>query len=239
MRIKGAASRIFHSWLSPAFDFAFPRSCHICGSRLSHGCRYICPTCLMRLPRTRFHRQPMNQMEQRFAGKFPFTNATTHFFYSSDSAMATIIHDLKYRQYRGLAKFMGEIVAKELLSTSFFTDVDAIIPVPMHQLKQARRGYNQTEEIAKGVSEILSTPILTNLKAIKPHRSQTRLSVNQRLDNLTGTFAVKNPEELHGRHILLLDDVCTTGATLTSCADTLLAAQPTLRITILSLAATT
>lgn len=238
MKIKGSVSNIFRSMHTSAFDFIFPRSCHICGTRLSPGSRYLCPTCLMRLPRTRFHRIPMNQMEQRFAGKFPFTAATTHFFYSSDTAMATLMHDLKYRQYRGLAKFMGELVAQELLPTSFFTDVDCIIPVPMHPLKQARRGYNQTIEIAEGVSEVLSIPILSNLKAVKPHRTQTRLTLDQRLDNLSGTFAVENPEELRNRHILLLDDVCTTGATLTSCADTLLAAEPSLRLTLLSLAAT-
>lgn len=238
MILKESVYNIFQSWFTPAFDFVFPRSCHICGTRLSPGNRYICPACLMRLPRTRFHRIPMNQMEQRFAGKFPFTAASTHFFYSSDTAMATLMHDLKYRQYRGLAKFMGELVAKELLPTSFFTDVDSIMPVPMHPLKQARRGYNQTIEIAKGISEVLSIPILYNLKAVKPHRTQTRLTLDQRLDNLSGTFAVDNPEQLRDRHILLLDDVCTTGATLTSCADTLLAAEPSLRLTLLSLAAT-
>lgn len=229
----------FTNILTSAFDFVFPRNCHICGTRLSAGNLYICPICLMKLPRTGFHRIPMNQMEQRFAGKFPFTAANAHFFYSSDTSIASLIHDLKYRQYRGLGKYMGETVAKELLPTSFFTDVDAIIPVPMHPLKQARRGYNQTIEIAKGVSEILDIPALSNLKAIRPHRTQTRLTLDQRINNLSGTFAVENPEELRDRHILLLDDVCTTGATLTSCADTLLTSEPSMRLTLLSLAATT
>lgn len=231
--------KIYDVLCKPAFDFIFPPSCHICHNRIYDNNRYICPSCLSRLPRTRFHRMPMNQMEQRFAGKFPFTAATAHFFYSSDTAIATLIHDLKYRHYRGLAQKMGEIVASELLPTAFFSDIDAIIPIPMYNLKKARRGYNQTEEIAKGISIILSIPIIDNLKAVKSHRTQTRLSIEERLSNLSDIFAVKRPEELKDRHILLLDDVCTTGATITACADTLLTASPTLKITILTLAATT
>lgn len=180
----------------------------------------------------------MNRMEQRFAGKFPFEHATGYFFYDSDTAIAALVHDFKYRHYRGLANMLGKIIAEELSITPFFGDADAIIPVPMHIFKKARRGYNQTEEIAKGISSILNIPVLTNLKAVRPHRSQTRLTHEERLTNLSDTFAIINPEELQNRHIILLDDVCTTGSTLTTCADTLLSASPTLRLTLLTLAVT-
>ena len=225
-------------YIEPAYNLIFPRSCHICGAKLDEPDRYVCSSCLSRLPRTRFHRMRMNPMEQRFAGKFPFLNATGYFFYGGESSTATLIHDLKYHHFKGLAHHLGEEVAKELLPTSFFSDVDAIIPIPMHWLKKARRGYNQTEIIAQGISDILSIPVLTNLKAGKPHKTQTKLTAQQRLTNLAGTFTVHNPDELTDRHILLLDDVCTTGATMTTAAETLLAAAPTLRITLLTLAVT-
>lgn len=231
-------------------DFIFPRICHICGTRLSDKEKYICTSCISRLPRTRFHRMPMNPMEQRFAGRFPFEKATAHFFYSGDTDIATIIHDLKYHRFRGLAQHLGAIVATELMSTGFFSDIDAIIPIPMYRLKKATRGYNQTEEIAEGIREITRLPILTNLQAVRNHHTQTRLTLERRLHNLSNTMRVIDAAQLTGKHLLLLDDVCTTGATLTTAADTLYQAHgitnpsaPTsaplpFRLSILTLAAT-
>ena len=285
-------------------DFIFPPGCHLCGSPLPSGKDYLCPVCVSRLPRTLYHRIPMNGMEQRFAGIFPFERATGHFFYSSKSDISLLMQDLKYRRFRGLARYLGELVAKELSMTPFFTDIDAIIPVPMHYIKKAKRGYNQTEEIAKGIYNITGIPVNTNLKAIRSHRTQTSLTLNQRLTNTSGLFRLTNPTQitpLHplnsedydslkkdknsplnadpqdlinaGKHsilnadlkdsinanehsllnadfkdsinadkqyphILLLDDVCTTGSTLISAAEAIHTAAPFLRISILTLGVT-
>lgn len=253
-------------------DFIFPPGCHLCGAPLPSGKDYLCPVCVSRLPRTLYHRIPMNGMEQRFAGIFPFERATGHFFYSSKSDISLLMQDLKYRRFRGLARYLGELVAKELSMTPFFTDIDAIIPVPMHYIKKAKRGYNQTEEIAKGISNITGIPVNTNLKAIRPHRTQTSLTLNQRRTNTTGIFRLDNPTQitpLHPNdagqhhplnaekhtlfnadlkdsidadkqypHILLLDDVCTTGSTLISAAEAIHTAAPFLRISILTLGVT-
>ncbi|MDE6682523.1 MAG: ComF family protein, partial [Muribaculaceae bacterium] len=109
-------------------DFIFPRVCHLCGATLSaqeKGC--VCTPCLSLLPRTLYHRQGGNPMEMRFAGLFPFERATGHFFYSSGSEVSQLIQYLKYRHFRNLARFMGETVGRELLSTGFFSDIDAIV----------------------------------------------------------------------------------------------------------------
>lgn len=219
-------------------EFIFPRCCHLCGTKLSCNEECICPTCISRLPRTLFHRTGMNPMEQRFAGIFAFERASGHFFYSSHSDLSILMQDLKYRHYRGLAQFMGKLVAKELLTTAFLSDIDYIVPVPMHFIKKAMRGYNQTEEIAKGVHEITSIPIKLNLKATKPHKTQTKLSIQQRRSNTSGIFQLVNPEELKDKHILLLDDVCTTGSTLRSASESILRDSPSTKLTLLTIGVT-
>lgn len=109
----------------------------------------------------------MNPMEQRFAGIFPFERGSGHFFYAGDSDLSALMHDLKYRHYKGLAEEMGKIVAQELITTPFLSDIDMILPIPMHFLKKARRGYNQTEEIAKGIHSITGIPVKTKSESNK------------------------------------------------------------------------
>lgn len=146
------------NFLSHIGDFMFPRTCHICGLGLSGSEKYVCTSCLSRLPRTNWHRLPDNGTEQRFLGLFPFRQATGHFFYSRDSDLSVLMHDLKYHGFRGLARYLGGVVATELLTTGFMTGIDALVPVPMHFMKKARRGYNQTEEIARGISKVTGNP---------------------------------------------------------------------------------
>lgn len=230
--------RMIRSVLNNLGEFIFPRCCHLCGAKLALNEEYICPTCLSRLPRTLYHRTDMNPMEQRFAGVFPFEHATGHFFYASNSDLSILMQDLKYRHYRGLAQFMGRTVASELLLTAFLTGIDNIIPVPMHFLKKARRGYNQTEEIARGISEITGITVLHNLKAIRPHKTQTSLTLNQRRNNTSGIFRLHDAQQVASKHILLLDDVCTTGSTLTSAAETILNTSPTTKLSLLTIGVT-
>lgn len=222
-------------WLT---DFIFPRRCHICDEILGEGERYVCNACLARIPRTRYHRMPMNPMEQRFAGLVPFERATGVFFYSRESDIAILIQDFKYRGFRGLARYLGEVAGRELFSTGFLADADLILPVPMHFMKRARRGYNQTEQIAAGLSKATGIPVGRNLKARRPHRTQTALTLDQRRRNTAGLFGVNNPEALSGKCVVLLDDVCTTGATLTAAATALADIVPDIRIILLTLGAT-
>lgn len=219
-------------------DFLFPRRCHLCGASLPANLKYVCPICLSKLPRTHYHRIAMNPMEQRFAGLFPFEKASGHFFYSSKSELSKLVVDFKYHQFPGLARYLGIIMGKELYSTPFLSDIDIIIPVPMHFLKYGRRGYNQAEELAKGISDSTKIPVFKNLVAIKGHKTQTKKTHQQRAANILGIFKVRKPEDLTGKHILLLDDICTTGSTLREAAKTLHASAPGIRITLLTLGVT-
>lgn len=219
-------------------DFIFPRQCHICGETLAHDKKYICEPCLSRLPRTLYHRVKDNPMERRFMGQFPYRHATGHFFYSRESDVAVLMHDLKYRKFKGLAVFLGEIVAKELLLSGFLSEIDCLIPIPMHFFKKAKRGYNQTEEISKGISNVTGIRTAQNLKAVRGHKTQTSMTLEQRLKNIDGVFRVINPEELKDKKILIVDDVCTTGSTLSSAATVLAESVENCEISILTLGVT-
>lgn len=175
----------------------------------------------------------------RFAGRFPFERAAGHFFYAHDAAIASLIHDFKYRGFSDLARYLGEIVASELLTTSFFSEIDLLLPIPMHFFKQARRGYNQSAFLAHGISQITGIPVGDNLRCARSHRSQTTFSLDQRLGNMKDVFKVDTPQSIENRHLLIIDDVCTTGATLSSAALTILSAVPSARISLLTLAVTT
>lgn len=177
-------------------------------------------------------------MEQRFAGLVPFERATGHFFYKSGSELSQLMQDLKYRRFRNLARYMGELMGSELMMTGFLSDIDVVIPIPMHFLKKAKRGYNQTEELAHGIARATGLTVDRSLRAKRPHLTQTSLSLDQRHNNLHDVFALRTLHSLNGKHILLLDDVCTTGATLTEAAHTIIAGTTDTKVSMLTLGVT-
>ena len=177
-------------------------------------------------------------MVQRFAGLFPFVRATGHFFYSSGSEISELMQDLKYKRFGGLARYLGEIIGSELQSTGFFSDVDGIVPIPIHFLKRLKRGYNQSELIAEGIGRVTRLPIIKALRAVRPHATQTGRNLAQRRSNLSDVFAAVPGRASAGQHLILLDDVCTTGATLYEASRTFLASYPDTQISLLTIGVT-
>lgn len=200
----------------------FPNCCHVCHAKLAPHERFVCTHCLDSIPLSNFHRRKLNPMEERFAGIFPFRRATGYYLYTRGGALATLIQDMKYRNFPKIGKMLGEKAAEGLFSTGFFEDVDVIVPVPMHKWKELKRGYNQTHFVADGMSSATGIPVSHALKAVRSHRTQTALSREERLENTSGIFSVANPDEVTGKHVLLIDDVCTTGSTLISASEELL-----------------
>lgn len=227
-----------HNLAKDLLNFLFPPQCHICGIKLAPHERFACTHCLSTLPRTGYHRRQLNPMEERFAGRFPFTRATGHFFYTRDSALSTLIQDMKYRQFPGIGEMLGNLVASELFATGFFNNIDIIVPLPMHFIKQARRGYNQTHLIAKGISLATDIPICHALKATRPHRTQTSLTREQRLTNTDALFSVRQKTDIEGKGILLVDDVCTTGSTIAAAAEAIASAVPSTSLSLLTIGVT-
>lgn len=225
-------------------DLIIPRVCHVCGEKLLDGEQFVCLSCQSALPRTHFHNYwqntsgvntDLNPMEERFAGQVPLGRATSLLFYTRGASAATLVHDFKYRSFPDLARWLGTLAARELTPTGFFNGIDAILYVPLHWRKHLKRGYNQTLQIAKGVSEITNIPVMDNLTAKKSHRTQTSLSREERIRNTKDIFDVKNAGKLDNLHLLLIDDICTSGATLISCAKAIEKACSKVRFSFLTI----
>lgn len=225
------------SWLFDLSRILFPVTCQVCGDALVAGEEVICLRCDMRMPRCNFHLNPTAQLPVRFAAA-KIARVAAMFPYLRENEYARLIQKAKYNNRPDIDRKLGEKFARELLPSGFFNGIDCLMPVPMHFWKQARRGFNQANEIARGISAVTHIPIVDNLVAAKAHSTQTRKSASQRQSNISGRFRVTYHEELAHKHILLIDDVITTGATIFACADTLRAAVPSITISALALAAT-
>lgn len=227
---------LIKDWLGSFLSLLFPRCCLLCGRPLAKGEECICTMCNINLPRTNYHLQEDNPVEQLFWGKVPLERATSFFFYRKGSDFRQILHQLKYGGRKELGATMGRYMASELLPSGFFKGIDVIIPVPLHKKKQQLRGYNQSEWIVRGIAAV--TGISVNTESIirrKNTETQTRKSTFERWENVDGIFELHSSEHLPGKHVLIVDDVLTTGATTVACASALMEVQG-IRISILTLA---
>lgn len=225
-------------WIRDLADFFMPRTCHLCGCLLRDTERTFCVRCIETLPRSLYHLMPLNPMERRFAGLVPFVRATGHFIYSRNSELAGAIHDMKYRRFPSVGQRLGEIVGEELHMSGFFSGADCVAAVPMHWWKKGRRGYNQADFIVRGLSQATGLEVADAVEATRTHKTQTAMTLEQRMANLSGSFRVKDPGALRGRGVVLVDDVCTTGSTLRALASALSDAVPDCRIYLLAVCVT-
>ena len=224
-------------WLSAAADVVLPRVCPVCGQSLGSDERWLCRKCLAELPRTRYEEVTFNTMEQHFAGKVPIERATAYFFYEKGSPYASILHDIKYRSVPKMGYWLAARAVRDMEGSGFFEAIDMVTAVPLHRSKLAKRGYNQSEYLARGLADALDIPYIEALKAILPHSTQTHKGALERWQNIQGNFALnKHTDQLEGKHILLVDDVVTTGSTLTACA-MLLKSIPEVKVSLFTLAA--
>ena len=224
-------------WLSAAADVAMPRVCPVCGKALDNDEQWLCRKCLAALPRTRYEETDFNTMEQHFAGKVPIERATAYFFYEKGSPYASILHDIKYHSLPKMGYWLASRAVTEMAGSQFFEGIDVVTAVPLHRSKLAHRGYNQSEYLARGIADRLGIPYVEALNAVKPHSTQTNKGALERWQNIQGNYALKNDaSHLSGKHILLVDDVITTGSTLTVCAS-LLKSIPGATISLFTLAA--
>lgn len=213
----------------------FPKSCCVCGRRLASEEKEICLECLSYFIRTDDDRHP-NETETLFIGKAYIENAYAMYHYDKGEHIQRAIHALKYHGCPRAGYELAHIAASELAQAhSPLCDVDVLVPVPLHPAKKRQRGYNQAEWIARGLSAVWGTPIDTrSLVRTRNNSTQTRLAPNERWENTRGIFCLARPD-LTGKHVLLIDDVITTGATLSHCAEILLQEEGT-RVSIFALA---
>lgn len=204
------------------FDLVFPNQCVVCGENLQPDEQVLCMKCLYRIPRTNYHLKNNNPLEKRFWGKADVERATAFYFFSKGSPYRHLLHLLKYNKRTDVGSALGRYAAVDLLESEAFREFDYIVPVPLHPNKLKKRGYNQSECIANGLSEVLRVPVDTQtLIRVIENPTQTKKSVYERWENTNGIFDITSPERFEGKRILLVDDVLTTGSTLIACVQAL------------------
>lgn len=219
-------------------DLFYPNLCEVCGRKLAPGEDVLCLHCGFDLPRTNIHTSSFNIVHERLAGGTPIERGAAWFFYYKDSPYVAMIHRGKYNGHPELLRALSRKYACELQHAGFFDGIDCIVPVPLHPLKLMMRGYNQVEYIARGIRDVTGIRIGRHLKATRFRKTQTRRGAFSRWVNSKNDYVAKNPAELAGKHVLVIDDVLTTGATLLTCCNAIHAAVPTARISVLALALT-
>lgn len=226
------------SWIDDLKELLFPRYCKVCGRRLMLSEEHLCLECLLELPRTHYERNPDNLLMQHFMEWPEVVRATAYFYYYKEGKYSKLIHHMKYLDHPQVGTYLGRVASNELRKSGFFDGIDLIIPVPLSKKRQRKRGYNQCDYIARGISEVTGIAMCTDCmeRAIDTD-TQTRKGQTDRWKNAEGIFRIRDAETLKGKHVLILDDVATTGATLHACISSLLTV-PGVRVSVFALSQT-
>jgi ComF family protein len=226
----------FYDLWDDFMSLLFPRLCYGCGNHLMRNENLICTECYILIPRTGFHNVPDNPVAKLFWGRCKVEKAAAFSFYNRGSRIRSLIHNLKYKGIKEIGIELGRIYGLSLKSSGFIEGVDLIIPVPLHVTRMRERGFNQSEIISTGISQATGIPVnTTSLIRASVSGTQTKRTRYDRWTNVEGIFMLSEPEFLNGKHILLIDDVITTGSTIESCTAELLKAEGT-RVSVAALA---
>lgn len=203
----------------------FPHVCNGCGTDQLNDASLLCMRCIEALPETNFEYHPGNPVEKTFWGRLPLAGAAAQFYFTKESLVQRLMHQLKYKGNKDLGLQLGRIMGDQILRSGRFP-ADALIPLPLFPAKERKRGYNQATVLCDGMSEILEIPVWDKV-IIRPQftETQTKKGRIERWKNMEGKFVLKDPGAIRDKHLLLVDDVVTTGATLESCGIELLKAE--------------
>ncbi|WP_445383802.1 ComF family protein [Robiginitalea sp. IMCC43444] len=199
-------------------NILFPELCFGCNAHLYRGEQVLCAFCRDELPLTEFNFEQENAVDRIFYGRAPVCKASALFYYRESGLIKRLIHRLKYQGMQQLGGFMGEWHGEILKKDPGISNIDLVMPVPLHAAKMRKRGYNQCELFGRAIASSLQAEYTGKLlKKIKNARTQTTRNRWLRWKNTQGVFHLAHPERLEGKKILLVDDVITTGATLEAC----------------------
>ena len=217
----------------------FPSGCIVCGEHITRSMHGICTHCRFDIPLTNYWLEHDNPVKELFDGIVPIEEGSSFFFFSGHSLWRTLIHRFKYSGRWRIAYTMGLWYGEELKASGLYDNIDVIVPIPLHPIKLLRRGYNQSTYLAEGIARSMGVKVdCRSLRRHKNNPSQTRRHASDRWANVEEIFRVRRVESLRGKHILLVDDVLTSGATLSSAIHTILDAVPDCRISVATLAVT-
>ncbi|WP_026260466.1 ComF family protein [Segetibacter koreensis] len=216
----------------------FPHVCIGCGTDILDDQHQLCLRCLSDLPVTNFFSQPNNPVEKKFYGRMPVKNGGAGYFFTKDSLLETLIYELKYKGNKDIGIYLGQILAKFLTASSRFDEVDVLVPLPLNPKREKKRGYNQASAICTGISSAWKKPVIDKAVIRKVYtETQTQRGRVTRWENMEGVFAISDSSAIKNKHILLVDDVITTGASLEACGSEILKVAGT-TLSIATLAAT-
>jgi ComF family protein len=228
--------QLIRGYISDFVALLFPQLCPACHASLIANENIICTDCLYNLPYTNFHQQPDNIVARQFWGKLTIEAAYALYYFNKGGKVQNMVHALKYSGMQQIGNLLGNIAGKQLMLSEVFKTVDYIIPVPLHKKRLKTRGFNQSACFAEGLADKLDAVVeLENLIRTVATKTQTHKSRFARFQNMQEVFAVANPERLAGKHVLLVDDIVTTGSTLEACGIELLKV-PGLRLSIATIA---
>ena len=223
-------SRYFKSILG----IIFPRLCILCNADTPNEGQDFCTDCLINMPHTNHFRKKENLAAQRILGRVDFVDAASVLNFYNYSDVRWMIHRLKYEGRKDIGFILGQMAGKKMKGSTFFNDIDIIVPIPLHAHRRTKRGYNQAAFFGKGISEITGIAMREDVIVKSKHtKSQTRMSRIERVKNVLDSFSLVDKPGIGGRHILIVDDVLTTGATVEACA-LALSEAPKIKISIVT-----
>jgi len=222
--------------LSPLKHLFYPHVCSGCGSDLIEEDNLLCLQCINELPHTNFAMHAGNPVEKIFWGRLPLTAAMSELYFAKDTIVQTLIHEFKYKGNKDLGYYLGEMIGRSLVNNNRFSKIDALVPLPLFADKEFKRGFNQATILCNGISTIMNIPVIKNNVVRKRFtETQTKKHRTKRWENVEGSFEINNTIEIKDKHILLVDDVVTTGATLEACGEQILKTENT-KLSIATLA---
>ncbi|GAA4330935.1 ComF family protein [Mucilaginibacter gynuensis] len=228
--------KIRNSYLADFISLIFPELCAACNGSLVGGEDILCIDCRYNLPYTNFHQHTDNILARQFWGKINIEGAYALLHFAKGGKVQNMVHRFKYDGVQQIGVLLGSIAGEQLTQASAYNSIDHIIPVPLHKSKLRKRGFNQSACFADGLaSKLTATVVIDNLVRIKATETQTKKSRFSRFENMQEVFAVQNPEQLAGKHVLLVDDIVTTGSTLEACGLELLKI-PGLKLSVAAIA---
>ncbi|GGI28295.1 ComF family protein [Pedobacter mendelii] len=223
MEILKSKKSWLQQWASDLIGLLFPNLCNACGTPIFQNENLICTKCQYDLPFTDYHVHDENRVAKQFWGRLPLNAAMAMLYFRKGAKVQNLIHSLKYNNKTDVGVMLGHMLGERLKNSPLYQNIDLIMPVPLHQKKLRLRGYNQSTFIVEGVSKKMEIDFYDNILIRPvPTESQTKKSRYNRYENMKSVFKIQNPEKIAGKHILLIDDVITTGATLEACANVLL-----------------